>query len=238
VDLAGQRVVLTSSLPTEDVRALIETTGKRAVLLGVGVRASAVAMLGGVIGCSTRDGVVGVVRFSQTPGTEGCVVDGTIDGLAPGSDHALAIHESGDLSGGCATTGAHFNPGGRGRHGSPDDEERHVGDLGNVRADASGRASFKFVDRLVAVNDIIGRSVVVAEGPDDLGRGDTPLSKINGNCGQLLSCGIIARSAGLFENAKRICACDGVSLWDERDKPLAGPGRSASDNNTKKNHFL
>ena len=40
-----------------------------------------------------------------------------------------------------------------------------------------------------------------------------------------LGCGIIARSAGLFENTKKICACDGVSLWDERNKPLAGPGR-------------
>lgn len=40
-----------------------------------------------------------------------------------------------------------------------------------------------------------------------------------------LACGIIARSAGMFENSKRICACDGVTLWDERDKPLAGPSR-------------
>ena len=122
-------------------------------------------------------GVVGVVRFSQTPGTSGTVVDGTIDGLAPGTEHALAIHESGDLSEGCASTGGHFNPRGV-RHGSPKDEVRHVGDLGNVRADSNGRASFKFVDRMVAVNDIIGRSVVVAEGPDDFGIGDSPLSKV------------------------------------------------------------
>ena len=37
--------------------------------------------------------------------------------------------------------------------------------------------------------------------------------------------GIIARSSGLFENTKRICACDGVSIWDERNVPIAGPGR-------------
>ena len=49
--------------------------------------------------------------------------------------------------------------------------------------------------------------------------------QINGNCGEALSCGIIARSAGIFENAKRICACDGVTLWDERNKPLVGPER-------------
>lgn len=42
-----------------------------------------------------------------------------------------------------------------------------------------------------------------------------------------LACGIIARSSGLFENAKRLCECDGVSIWDERNKPVAGPGRQS-----------
>lgn len=40
-----------------------------------------------------------------------------------------------------------------------------------------------------------------------------------------IACGIIARSSGLFENNKKICACDGVTLWEERDVPLAGPSR-------------
>ena len=48
---------------------------------------------------------------------------------------------------------------------------------------------------------------------------------MDGNCGSGLACGIIARSAGLGENLKKICACDGVTIWDERNKPLAGPGR-------------
>ena len=34
----------------------------------------------------------------------------------------------------------------------------------------------------------------------------------NGNCGTGVACGIIARSAGLGENTKRICACDGVGV--------------------------
>jgi len=246
VDLAAQRVVLTSSLPSEDVKSLIETTGKRAVLLGMGAaaastdadvrpvtnqadarpKAAAVAMLGGLIGSSTKSSVVGVVRFSQGGGNGGgCVIDGTIDGLRPGSDHALAIHECGDISNGCESTGDCYDRSDRQR--TPEDADRRVGDLGNVKADTEGRASFKFVDRLVDVNDIIGRSVVIAEGPNDLGKGSNQMSKMNANCGRLLSCGIIARSAGLFENTKRICACDGVSLWDERDKPLVGPERSA-----------
>uniref|UniRef100_A0A4W3GTB2 Superoxide dismutase copper/zinc binding domain-containing protein n=2 Tax=Callorhinchus milii TaxID=7868 RepID=A0A4W3GTB2_CALMI len=70
----------------------------------------------------------------------------------------------------------------------------------------------------------IGRSVVVDSGVDDLGKGSHPLSKLTGNAGDGLACGIIARSAGLFQNPKQICSCDGVTLWEERDRPLAGPG--------------
>lgn len=40
-----------------------------------------------------------------------------------------------------------------------------------------------------------------------------------------LSCGIISRSAGIFENQKQVCACDGVTIWEERDRPVVGPGR-------------
>ena len=28
-----------------------------------------------------------------------------------------------------------------------------------------------------------------------------------------------------FENSKRICACDSVTLWEEQNTPLAGQGR-------------
>ena len=74
--------------------------------------------------------------------SETCVIDGTIDGLVPNSKHGLAIHECGDISEGCQSVGSHYNPRNK-RHGSPLEDERHVGDLGNVLADANGRALFK-----------------------------------------------------------------------------------------------
>ena len=119
----------------------------------------------------------GVVRFTQA-NQKSCIIDGTIDGLSPG-EHALAIHECGDLSGGCDTVGGHYNPRNT-RHGSPVDTEeaRHVGDLGNVIADEKGRAEFQFDDNLVKVNDIIGRSIVISSGFDDLGRGTSEMSKV------------------------------------------------------------
>ena len=178
IDLENQNVVVTSTLPSETIKDLIETTGKRAVLLGMGKESTAaVAMLGGLIGCSQACNVVGVVRFLQPKGGD-CVIDGTIDGLKPGP-HALAIHETGDISQGCDSVGDHYNPRNT-RHGSPinDSNNRHVGDLGNVIADETGRAMFKFKDKLVNVQEIIGRSVVIADGEDDLGQGENPLSKV------------------------------------------------------------
>ena len=57
-----------------------------------------------------------------------------------------------------------------------------MGDLGNVIADEKGRAEFQFDDNLVKVNDIIGRSIVISNGSDDLGRGTSQMSKVNLKC--------------------------------------------------------
>lgn len=109
------------------------------------------------------------------------------------------------------------------RESTPD--LKHAGDLGNIQADQTGRAVFKFNDSYLKVWDIIGRSIVVTENSDDLGKFDNSQSPIDGNSGKRLACGIIARAAGIFQNYKKICACDGVTLWEERDRPLAGANR-------------
>ena len=84
---------------------------------------------------------------------------------------------------------------------------KHVGDLGNIKSDSHEIASFRLIDKQLKVWDIIGRSFCIYEHFDN---GD-------GNCGNKIACGIIARSAALFENMKKICTCSGKTLWQERD---------------------
>jgi len=137
-------------------------------------------------------GVTGVITFEQ-PATGGATkVTGTIKGLKPGK-HGFHVHQFGDLSNGCTSAGAHFNPTGK-SHGAPDDSERHVGDLGNVEAPSSGDLEVKISDSqvsLVGQHSVIGRAIVVHEKEDDLGKGGHELSKTTGNAGGRLACGVI-----------------------------------------------
>lgn len=215
------RVIVNTKVPWCEVQDRIEKTGRRAVLSGFGGQ-SAVAMIG-----DGHQSIKGVVRFSAIDNqSDGCVVDGVVDGLSPGL-HGIHVHECGDLSEGCESVGEHYNPRSS-PHGGPNDppDSRHAGDLGNIRAGNDGRATFRFIDPILNVSEIIGRSVVLTENADDLGKGGHEKSPVDGNSGRRLACGIIARSAGILQNYKKICACDGVTIWDERDKPLAGGNRS------------
>jgi len=134
----------------------------------------------------------GKVTLTQEKSDSEVVLQGKISGLAPGS-HGFHIHEFGDNTNGCTSAGAHFNPSGK-THGAPEDTERHVGDLGNVVANEEGVAEFEIKDRhvnLTGPNSVIGRSLVVHEQVDDLGRGGHETSKTTGNAGARLACGVI-----------------------------------------------
>uniref|UniRef100_G3MNP1 Superoxide dismutase [Cu-Zn] n=1 Tax=Amblyomma maculatum TaxID=34609 RepID=G3MNP1_AMBMU len=150
--------------------------------------AKAVAVLGGSEGVKAT--------FLHQDGDGPTIVSGTVSGLKPGL-HGFHVHALGDTTNGCMSTGAHFNPAGK-VHGAPEDEVRHAGDLGNVKAEEDGTATFSIVDSqipLTGPNSIIGRAVVVHADPDDLGKGGHELSLSTGNAGGRVACGIIGLQA-------------------------------------------
>ncbi|KND04748.1 uncharacterized protein SPPG_00453 [Spizellomyces punctatus DAOM BR117] len=115
-----------------------------------------------------------------------------IQGLSPG-EHGFHVHAFGSIFPNCTAAGDHFNPDNT-THGAPTDSVRHAGDLGNIVANEFGVVDTEIVDSVIALDgryNIIGRSFVVHANRDDLGRGNAPTSKTNGNSGARVACGVI-----------------------------------------------
>jgi len=134
--------------------------------------------------------VRGTVKFTKVAGGVRVVAD--ITGLKPG-EHGFHIHEFGDASSADGmAAGGHFNPAAA-AHGAPTAAVRHAGDLGNIKADASGRATLDQVDPKLSLEgaaSIVGRAVVVHANPDDLATQPT------GNAGGRVAVGVIGVTKG------------------------------------------
>ena len=142
-------------------------------------------------GSKTDTGVSGVVKFEQAS-AESCVISWHINGLTPGK-HGFHVHELADFSNGCKSAKGHYNPEGK-THGGPNDKNRHVGDLGNILADANGVAEGSMSDHLIKLSgstSVVGRSIMVHAGEDDLGKGGNDDSLKTGNAGGRVACGEI-----------------------------------------------
>ena len=128
--------------------------------------------------------VEGRVTFTQDGST--IHVHAEISGLTPG-EHGFHIHEFGVWSEDGMASGGHFNPA-KEPHAGPTKPMRHVGDLGNVTANANGNATLDLDDHILSfhgAHSIIGRGLVVHEKVDDLKTQPT------GNAGGRLAVGVI-----------------------------------------------
>jgi len=127
----------------------------------------------------------GLLRLKQ--GKFGLRITGRIRGLSRGK-HGFHIHEYGDCSGKSGkTAGGHYNPEAV-SHAGPKSKKKHVGDMGNIEADARGLAE---IDRLYTnaklsgETSVIGRAIVVHLNEDDL------VSQPTGAAGPRVGCGVI-----------------------------------------------
>ena len=112
-----------------------------------------------------------------------------VQGLKPGQDHGLHVHEVGDCSSadGMSTKG-HFNPFGK-PHGHPGAAERHAGDLPALKANQEGRANVQVDLDIITLTpgpaNVVGRGLIVHADPDDYKTQPT------GNAGARIACGVI-----------------------------------------------
>lgn len=169
----------------------------------LGLGAGTLGLLLFATGCADRDkygdGIVAMAVLSSSSGStvggtvnfiqekDGLRVQANFGGLTPGL-HGFHIHEKGDCTASDAkSAGGHFNPLGH-PHAGPTDPGRHLGDLGNLEADANGNATYSrtFPDlKLEGETSIIGRAVIVHAQSDDF------TTQPSGNSGDRVACGII-----------------------------------------------
>lgn len=139
--------------------------------------------------------VRGLARLVQThPGRT--VVDLTVLGVAPGTYRAT-IREYGDLKDGAQSTGPIW--------GTAQSHPRGV--LGVIEVGPDGHGS-AFVDQPFEVWEVVGHAMVLTRQDEEDKR---PLANDKNTV-----VGVIARSAGVWENDKTVCSCTGKTLWEER----------------------
>src|SRR5699024_10438079 len=126
--------------------------------------------------------VMGKVNFTKEG--DGVRVQGNISGLKEGK-HGFHIHQYGDCrADDGSSAGGHYNPAGN-DHAARTDSVRHMGDMGNITADADGNASVDYVDSVIDMNMIMGRAVVIHGGADEL------TSQPSGAAGARMAWGVI-----------------------------------------------
>ncbi|KAJ5649609.1 uncharacterized protein N7484_003332 [Penicillium longicatenatum] len=141
--------------------------------------------------------IAGTVTFEQADESVPTTVTWNITGNDANAERGFHIHQFGDNTNGCTSAGPHFNPFGK-THGAPTDADRHVGDLGNFKTDAEGNANGSVQDKLIKLigaESVLGRTLVVHAGTDDLGKGGNEESKKTGNAGARPACGVIGIAA-------------------------------------------
>lgn len=202
IDLASQTVTTTGALPPSSVISAIQNGGRDAILRGAGSANSAAVCI--LESFDTKDielPVKGLARLVSI-GNGFVLVDLTLNGLEKGI-YFPQIRKSGNLSKGALSTGGLYHMLPLIQVSDPSDDGTKVHSLGAFSQPSVGLCSAKaFFEAKLNILDLIGRSLVLSTDADGV------------NASAI--CGVMARSAGVWENTKEVCSCTGKTVWQER----------------------
>ncbi|EPS40428.1 hypothetical protein H072_5725 [Dactylellina haptotyla CBS 200.50] len=193
--LDSQLVEVEGTAAPSIISKVLAGIGKDCILRGSGTPNSAAVCILETHAPNVKDPIRGLVRLVQV-GEKFTIADLSLKGLSPGVYQA-SIRQSGDISKGAASTGGVWEAG-----------ERDRGKLGQVDVDETGSGGILF-DSAIDIWEIIGRSLVVSRKTDDFQPDD-----------DTTLVGVIARSAGVWENDKVVCSCSGKTVWEERTEQI------------------
>ena len=200
--LSDQLVTTTATAPPSSIVSAIQSTGRTAIIRGTGTANSAAVCILETPPSSTPvtepqpSPVRGLARLIQLSDRI-TLLDMTLTGLLKGS-YTATIRQCGDISAGAKSMGVVFT-------GFEGDRK---GQLGKLEVDESGRGTLvEEVDWRVW--EMVGRGIVVDKVEADKHEGEDDVVV-----------GVIARSAGVWENEKVVCGCSGKTVWEEREEML------------------
>ena len=163
-----------------------------------------------VSSCSIPNMVVIELESKNSSETNGFVVfieedskvimEATINNLEPG-EHAIHIHEKSDCSSDDGkSAGGHWNPTLENHGKWGDSSGFHRGDIGNFNVDENGNGTISFTTDLWCLDcddqnkNIIGKSIIIHQGADDL------VSQPSGAAGSRIACGGIIEENALIRS--------------------------------------
>lgn len=208
VDLESDIVSTTGSVPPSSIVKTIQTTGRDAIIRGTGKPNSAgVCILESFADKDLHMPVKGLCRIVNVNEDE-LFIDLTVNGLSKGTYYPL-IRKSGNLSQGPLSTGDLFYDLDSIEVDVPSDRSTTITSLGAASHSEKDMlfSGQKFLYAKLNVADLIGRSII--------------LSRLKHQITSDALCGVIARSAGAWENDKQVCTCSGKTIWEERKDVIA-----------------
>ncbi|KAL4910359.1 hypothetical protein BDW74DRAFT_144948 [Aspergillus multicolor] len=206
-NLKDQLVFIEGTAPPSSIVTAIQNTGRDAILRGTGASNNSAVCILETHSTSVSNKVRGLARMVQVSSNM-TLVDLTINGLEPGKYWAT-VREAGDISKGAESTGGIWEALKSKLQGANAQKEPR-GIFGSVEVDTNGRGNV-FLDRPVAIWELIGRSMVLSKGTEGPFRREDPNTLV----------GVIARSAGVWDNDKMVCSCSGKNVWQERQEQVA-----------------